>query len=65
MSGARPSSTAITFSATSRAIPSRAVAVAEPTWGSEHDLLEPDQLGRDLRLVLVDVETGAGEPPVA
>ena len=33
--------------------------------GREHDSLELDQLGRDLRLVLVDVEPGAGEPPLA
>ena len=63
-SGARaPSRTAITFSATRRAIASRAVTVAEPMWGSEHASRRLEQRGRDLRLVLVDVEPGGAERP--
>ena len=64
VSGGVPSSTAITFSATSLAIASRAVGRGRADVRSEHDVLELEQLRRDLRLVLVDVEPGAAEPPL-
>ena len=62
MSGGLPSRTAITLSATSTAIPSRAVAVADPMCGVRTTRSSRTQLGRHLRLALEDVEARASEP---
>ena len=57
LGGSEPPRTASTFSAAIRAIPSRAFVVAEPMWGNKHATRRLEQLGRDVRLGLVDVES--------
>ena len=61
MSGACPRSTATALRAASTPIAVRVSIVAEPRCGISVDVVERDQPGVDLRLVLENVQAGSGD----